>query len=216
MYIKTIYLIRHGTTEWMEQGLTHGALNSPLSAFGEWEAQQAAEALKDCGITHIFSSPQGRAMQTAGFIAKKIPNAKFTQLDGLREMGFGFREGKKNFYSKKATSPFLFYITIPFFHIIMQLTGEKGKDMRKRVMDAWQFILAQDEPGNFAVVSHSAVLNMLAHTLSASNNDVKKRKRNIVGTCSISKVKIDEQGQPILTQFNSVSHLNKNKDNYGH
>ena len=216
MNTKTIYLIRHGTTEWIEQGLTHGSLDSPLSTFGEWEAQQAAEALKDCGITHIFSSPQGRAMQTAGFIAKKIPNVKFTQLDGLREMGFGIREGKKNFYSKKTTFPFLFYLTAPVFHLIIQLTGEKWRDMQKRVLDAWQFILAQDEPGNFAVVSHSAVLKTIMQTLSAGNNDIEKTKQNIVGTCSISKVEINEQGQPILTQFNSVSHLDKNKDSHGH
>ena len=213
MYTKTIYLIRHGTTEWIEQSRTHGALDSPLSTFGQWEAGQAAEVLKDRGITQIFSSPQGRAMQTAAIIAKKIPNTAVTPLDGLREMGFGFMEGKQDQFKKISKKPLYLFLFAPIWFIFLGLTGENRAKLQKRVLDAWQHILSQNNPGNTAVVSHAIALNMILHTLPCGS-DVKKKKRYSLGTCSISKVEIDEQGQPILTQINSISHL-MNQGNHG-
>ncbi len=40
-----ITLVRHGTTEWIEQGRLHGQLDAPLSARGRQEAELAARAL---------------------------------------------------------------------------------------------------------------------------------------------------------------------------
>ncbi len=208
MYIKTIYLIRHGTTEWIEQGRTHGAMDSPLSTFGEWEASQTAEVLKNCGISQIFSSPQGRAMQTAGFIAEKIPPVTVTPLDGLREMGFGFMEGKPDQFKKFSKNPLLLFFLAPVWFILLGLTGENKAKLEKRVLDAWQQILAQNNPGNIAVVSHAIAINMILHTLPYGTG-VKKKKRYSLGTCSISKVEVDGQGHPFLTQINDVSHLLK-------
>jgi len=213
MVTQTIYLIRHGTTEWIEQGRTHGALDSPLSTFGQWEAQQTAGALKDREITRIFSSPQGRAMQTAGYIAEKIPAVEVAPLDGLREMGFGFMEGKPDQFKKFSKNPFLIFLFAPIWFILLGLSGEKRAKFQKRVLEAWQYILSQNNPGNIVVVSHAIALNMILHTLPCGT-DVKKKKRYSLGTCSISKVEIDEQGQPILTQINSISHL-MNQGNHG-
>ncbi len=206
MYIKTIYLIRHGTTEWIEQGRTHGAMDSPLSAFGEWEAQQTAEALKNCGITQIFSSPQGRAMQTAGFIAEKIPAVTITPLDGLREMGFGFMEGKPDQFKKFSKIPLLHFFFAPVWFILLGLTGENKSEFQKRVVDAWQQILVQKSQANIAVVSHAVAINTILRIVPC-RTELKKKKRYGLGTCSISKVEVDEQGHPFLTQINDVSHL---------
>jgi alpha-ribazole phosphatase/probable phosphoglycerate mutase len=214
MYTKTIYLIRHGTTEWIEQGRTHGALDSPLSTFGQWEAQQAAEALKDCDITHIFSSPQGRAMQTAAFIAREIPKAEVIPLDGLREMGFGLIEGKPDQFRKISKNPLCYFLFAPFWFILLGLTGENRAELQKRVLDAWQFILTQKNSGNAVVVSHAIALNVILHTLPCGSG-ITKKKRYSLGTCSISKVELDEQGRCFLTQINDISHL-ENTGNYEH
>lgn len=209
--MKTIYLIRHGTTEWIEQGQVHGSLDSPLSKFGEWEAQQAAEALTDCGITQIFSSPQGRAMQTASFIAEKIPNVKIIPLDGLREMGFGKMEGKRDLYKKYSKFPFLFMFVAPVWFTMLGLTGENTTNLHSRVMAAWQHILSQKDRGNIAVVSHAIALNTILTTLPCATG-IKKKKRYGLGSCSISEISIDEHGQAILTRINNTTHLENKGD----
>jgi broad specificity phosphatase PhoE len=214
MVKKTIYLVRHGTTEWIEQGRVHGSFDSPLSKFGEWEAQQAAEALADCGITHIFASPQGRAMQTAGFIAEKIPNVKITPLDGLREMGFGKMEGKRDLYKKYSRFPVLFIFVAPVWFIMLGLTGEKRTNLHQRVMAAWQRILSQEDTGNIAVVSHAIALNTILTTLPCMNGMARK-KRYDLASCSISEVRIDEHGQACLAVINNTVHKeNKGTDEH--
>jgi len=206
MVMKTIYLIRHGTTEWIEQGRVHGALNSPLSKFGEWEAQQAAKALADRGITQIFSSPQGRAMQTASFIAEKIPGIEIIPLDGLREMGFGKMEGKRDLYKKFTKNPFAFLFVGPLWFILLGLTGEKRTNLHYRVMNAWQQILSQNLQGNIVVVSHAVTLNIILTTLPCTEGITKKKRYNL-GSCSISEIRIDENGQATLMKINNTVHL---------
>jgi len=211
---KTIYLVRHGTTEWIEQGRVHGSSDSPLSKFGEWEAQQAAEALAGCGITHIFASPQGRAVQTAGFIAEKIPAVQITPLDGLREMGFGKMEGKRDLYKKYSRFPVLFIFVAPVWFTMLGLTGEKRANLHARVMAAWQHILSQEDVGDIAIVSHAIALNTILTTLP-SINGIKKKKRYNLASCSISQVKIDEHGQAYLAVINNTAHKeNKGTDEH--
>ncbi len=214
MVNKTIYLIRHGTTEWIEQGRVHGSSDSPLSKFGEWEAQQAAEALADCGITHIFASPQGRAMQTAGFIAKKMPTVQITPLDGLREMGFGKMEGKRDLYKKYSRFPVLFIFVAPVWFTMLGLTGEKRVNLHDRVMAAWQHILSQENTGNIALVSHAIALNTILTTLPCIDG-IKRKKQYDLGSCSISEVRIDEHGQAYLAVINNTTHK-ENKADYEH
>lgn len=214
MATTTIYLVRHGTTEWIERGKVHGALDSPLSAFGEWEAQQAASALADSHITHIYSSPQGRALQTAGFIARNFPHVAVTPLDGLREMGFGKMEGRRDLYKKYSQNPLLFIFIGPMWFSMLRLTGEKSASFHQRVLDAWHSILSQNGRGNIAVVSHAIALNTILTSLSCGE-EVKKKKRFDLGSCSISRVSIDERGQATLVAVNDTTHL-KNKEQYGH
>ena len=70
-----IYFIRHGHPDYKHDCLTE---------LGEKQAKAAAERLKDCGIEHIFSSTNGRALQTASYTAEKL-NLEVVPCDFLRE-----------------------------------------------------------------------------------------------------------------------------------
>jgi broad specificity phosphatase PhoE len=50
-------LVRHGTTEWIEQGRLHGILDAPLSARGRQEANLAAAALAKQHFDAFYTSP---------------------------------------------------------------------------------------------------------------------------------------------------------------
>jgi probable phosphoglycerate mutase len=56
----TVYLARHGQTEWNAAGRRQGRLDSPLTALGLQQAAQNAELLSAQGIDAIFASPVGR------------------------------------------------------------------------------------------------------------------------------------------------------------
>ncbi len=91
--LTTIYIVRHGQTEWNVKGLLQGHADSPLTQEGENQAKQIAQELRDVHFDKVFSSDLLRAKRTAEIIVleKKLA-VKTTK--ALREMAFGKFEGK--------------------------------------------------------------------------------------------------------------------------
>ena len=89
----TIYLIRHGETDWNSKKLLQGQVDIPLNKKGEQQAKEIAKRLTNVNFDLIFSSNLLRAKRTAEIIAleKKIA-VQTTNL--LRERSFGSLEGK--------------------------------------------------------------------------------------------------------------------------
>jgi broad specificity phosphatase PhoE len=92
--ICTIYLIRHGHTEWNEQGLLQGQGDSPLTKRGIAEIYTRAEEFKTISFNAVYSSDLGRAKTTAELITKHHQLAVVTN-ELLREKHFGRLEGRK-------------------------------------------------------------------------------------------------------------------------
>ena len=70
-----IYLVRHGESEWNREGRIQGQFNSPLTEFGVAQAKAISSFLSDhlsYDQIQIYSSPLGRAQQTAEIIAMGI------------------------------------------------------------------------------------------------------------------------------------------------
>jgi broad specificity phosphatase PhoE len=89
----TFYIVRHGQTEWNEQGLMQGNADSPLTEKGERQAQETSEKLKYINFDLVFSSDLLRAKRTAEIIALEHKLAvETTKL--LRERNFGGYEGQ--------------------------------------------------------------------------------------------------------------------------
>ncbi len=65
MSVPTIYLVRHGETEWTKTGRHTGRTDIPLTAAGEVAARGLKERLAGILFAHILSSPLSRAMRTA-------------------------------------------------------------------------------------------------------------------------------------------------------
>ena len=88
----TFYFIRHGRTQWNEQGLLQGSGNSPLTEQGITGAQKTGAALQQVEFTAAYSSILQRAIDTAGHIIGQRPIPLF-QHCGLNEQSFGSWEG---------------------------------------------------------------------------------------------------------------------------
>lgn len=65
-----LILVRHGVTDWNEQGRLMGRSDVELNARGVAQAQAVADALRAVAVRSIFASPQRRAQQTAEIIGR--------------------------------------------------------------------------------------------------------------------------------------------------
>ncbi len=88
----TIYLVRHGETEWNEKKLIQGYSDIPLNKKGELQAKQLGQEFNNIYFDAVFSSDLLRAKNSAEIIIleKKLTVAT-TKV--LRERFFGRFEG---------------------------------------------------------------------------------------------------------------------------
>lgn len=98
--LTTLYIVRHGRTEWNEKGIIQGHSDSPLTNEGEKQAKKIAEKFKNIKFDYVFSSDLGRAMETAKIInAEHKLTIKATEL--LRERTYGEIEGTSTYNFKE-------------------------------------------------------------------------------------------------------------------
>lgn len=89
----TIYLVRHGETEWNEKRLVQGQSDIPLNVKGDLQAKQLGKQFKKINFTAVFSSDLIRARRTAEIMILEKKSAIVTT-KVLRERLFGRFEGK--------------------------------------------------------------------------------------------------------------------------
>ena len=89
----TIYLVRHGETDWNVKNIIQGQIDIPLNKKGENQALEIANELKDIHFDAIFSSDLSRAKRTAEIIATERKLA-VVATKTLRERYFGKFQGK--------------------------------------------------------------------------------------------------------------------------
>ena len=93
---KTIYLIRHGETDFNTDPVprVRGRIPVPLNETGLRHATQAGEFLKDEKITAIYYSAVNRAKQTAEAVHKFHPEAKFVEEPLVLDISWETGKGK--------------------------------------------------------------------------------------------------------------------------
>jgi broad specificity phosphatase PhoE len=89
----TIYIVRHGETDWNVKGFVQGHSDIPLNATGQQQAKEFGKLLEHIHIDAVFSSDLLRAKKTAelAVLEKKLA-VQTTEV--LRERFFGSMEGK--------------------------------------------------------------------------------------------------------------------------
>ena len=89
---KTIYLIRHGQTDFNKQGIVQGSgVDTSLNEMGRMQAEAFYQAYKDIPFDKIYISGLKRTKETmAPFINAGIPHQQFPELN---EFSWGCKEG---------------------------------------------------------------------------------------------------------------------------
>ncbi|WP_151735687.1 histidine phosphatase family protein ['Paenibacillus yunnanensis' Narsing Rao et al. 2020] len=88
----TLYITRHGQTEWNVQQRMQGQMDSPLTELGVRQAEWLGRAMRDKSIDAVYSSSSPRAIRTAEIIRgeRAVP---VVPCDDFKELGLGTWEG---------------------------------------------------------------------------------------------------------------------------
>lgn len=99
------WFLRHGETVANAADVIAGSTDSPLTAQGQQQADQAALLLAGMGIASVWASPLSRARVTAETVVARI-GAPLTLLPGLAERDWGVWEGRpRSTLDRDATPP---------------------------------------------------------------------------------------------------------------
>ena len=133
-----VYLVRHGITDWIEQGILQGISDRPLSPFGTEQAELTARAFQGIRAAHLYTSPLLRAMQTAQPIAR-VTGLTPEAIEGFTEMDYGWMEGKKDVWSLVKQSTFLVqYLPRKPAPGGPASAANRPSKFKARILDAWE------------------------------------------------------------------------------
>ncbi len=188
-----LYIIRHGETEWNIQKRLQGWNNSDLTEKGINDAMNLAERLKDVDFTHIFSSNQKRAVETAK-ILRKDRDTDIVELDGLKEIGFGKWEGMEmEDLLSEYKDEFDIFLNKPHLYK-PTLDGESYEDMFKRVRFSLKEIL-RTKGKDILIVSHGVTVKILTAIIKEIPLEdiytIGINKGTALNICQVKKDKIE-------------------------
>lgn len=144
----TIYVLRHGETDWNQRGRIQGSTDNSLNAKGREQASAVASQLATVSVDHIYSSGLTRAVQTADAFKGKAP---VTQQPMLNERSFGIYEGKiEKDVAKDWTT------RLASLNDDME-GGESLASIAKRVGHATRDIIQRHPGGTIMIVAHGGV-----------------------------------------------------------
>lgn len=86
----TVYVVRHGQTDWNKDGRIQGGTDNPLNATGREQAASMGRLMADVKVDRVYVSSHQRARQTAAVFEGRTP---IVAMDELRERFFGKFEG---------------------------------------------------------------------------------------------------------------------------
>jgi len=154
-----VYLVRHGETFWNRERRMQGLLDSPLTPLGEAQAGALADALRDSGITAIFSSDLGRARATAGFLCAATGLAVRTD-QRLRERDYGDVQGL-TWAEVEARHPQVYASLRTRDPLYVPPGGESLLQFRERVVSGLTQIAEGSRGGRIVAVAHGGVVGIM-------------------------------------------------------
>ena len=156
MFETTIYLVRHGETDWNLEQRYQGQQDIPLNDTGIKQAIKAAENLGDNDFAALYSSDLKRAHQTAQEIAKKV-NLPITTNKALREINQGDWEGLliKDVLAAKGSEVKAVYMNP---HTARKPGGESIAEVAERMYAYLNLLAEKHDKQTIIVVSHGLAI----------------------------------------------------------
>lgn len=155
----TVYLLRHGPTEWNDERRVMGRRPIPLSAEGDRQIRSIAPRLADLGIGSIWTSPVLRARETADRVAEALGAVPFRELPELSEVDYADWEGR--LFADLVPEPSFREHMLDPLHARAPGGGENLAEVGQRMARAVEIVLEGAGGKPALVVSHGDPLRML-------------------------------------------------------
>ena len=159
---KSIFLVRHGQTEWNAVQRMQGRLNSDLNERGREQADAHGRLLRGMGIEAVFCSPLGRARQTSEIMGRYV-TAPVTYDDRIVEWDCGDWSGHlRSEVIERWGEEYAALLADPFHY--RGPNCENYPDMFDRARPFVQEVLVH-EARSVAIVSHGMIGKVMASIL---------------------------------------------------
>ncbi|MDU7590163.1 MAG: histidine phosphatase family protein [Acidovorax sp.] len=177
----TLYLVRHGQTQWNLEKRLQGATDNVLNETGRRQAAELAQRLAGVSFSHIYSSGLRRAQETAAAFAGATP---VTALPALNERSFGKFEG---IYEDQRDAALFAEFGKRGTVLDDSLDGgESLRVLRERVVDTTHRLAAR-HPGELVLlVTHGGVLDVLYR--AATRQDIQAPRTWQLGNAAINRL----------------------------
>ncbi len=195
----TLYLVRHGQTEYNANHIIQGHCDSPLTELGVSQAQATAEKLKDIDFTACYHSPLPRTVRTTEIILNqrqlpRIPDAE------LKEIYLGTLEGLC-FTDERYAADFEKFWKYPEDYTAESNQGETYDELEARIYNCCNKIAAQhSDTDEILIVSHGAAIRSILNRLT-NRPRAQFWAPPEVKPASISIIKWDAGKQPDVLSF---------------
>ena len=190
---KTLFLFRHGETDWNREARMQGGTDIALNASGRAQALALRDFFKLNPVDVFLSSDLARARETAE-IARGSAGTPIVFDKRLRETDLGDAEGMVLEDVKVKFGP-EFYETWKSVQKIHQdvrfPNGESKAEHLARVLGAIEDFLSATSHLMVGVASHGGAIRRLIHHLRPELNDPV-----FVGNCEIYRVSVEPGGHP--------------------
>lgn len=199
----TLYVTRHGETEWNVAKRMQGRKNSNLTEKGMLQAKQLGDHIKEMPLHAIYSSPSERTLHTAELIRGKrdIP---IIADEHFYEINMGVWEGEilADLETKYPEEVNLFW-NEP--HQFRSTSGESFFDVYSRVVEGINILLEKHKGESILVVSHAAAAKLLVGHF-AGNSVEKVWHDPFMHSASLSVIEV-EDGKGTVKLFADIKHF---------
>ncbi len=193
----TLYLIRHGETDWNRLKRVQGSIDTPLNHLGQLQANQLIHWFRDKQLDAIYSSDLIRAYDTANSLAKHY-NIHVTTYPELRERNYGLIEGKHiDQFSLTHSDEQKDWLELEQYEI------EALHAVKQRAFTKITEILQQFEDKSIAIISHGGTINAFLSLITHGHIGTGKIK---IDNTAVTEISYDEDNYRIIT-LNDTSHL---------
>ncbi len=162
--VSTLYIVRHGQTDWNAAGRIQGSVDRPLDETGWAQARAVGSELSHLQPAAIYSSPLLRARQTADAI-NTFHGCRVHLEHGLREASYGSVDGisVEEFRSRfKSAIEEKLKLPVPEqWRYKLAEDAESCEEITRRALPALHQIAGKHENRSVIIVSHGFVLRAL-------------------------------------------------------
>lgn len=163
----TLYLARHGQTQWNKVHRFQGQLDSELTPTGKQQSVQLAECLISKEIDLIVSSSLGRAIASAKICQQKL-TVPVISVDGLNERNLGHWQGQ---YVDDIKSDKSYHEILHQFTELNPLGGESALTCGERIYQTLKSLALNYQNNNLLIIFHGEALRCLLAKLGESSTD---------------------------------------------